>query len=74
MNCLLRHVLAKRFAEDCCKYGTENVNPGFPLVRVAQELGTSLSSIAEKRETMLETLNHQVALFYICLWFCVFTC
>ncbi|KAK1408676.1 hypothetical protein QVD17_40656 [Tagetes erecta] len=53
--------ITKRFAEDCCKYGTENVNRGFPLVRVAQELGTSLSSIEEKRETMLETLNHQVS-------------
>ncbi|KAK9076152.1 hypothetical protein SSX86_004485 [Deinandra increscens subsp. villosa] len=53
--------IAKRFAEDCCKYGTENVNAGFPLVRAAQELGTSLSSVEDKRETMLETLNYQVS-------------
>ncbi|KAI7735479.1 hypothetical protein M8C21_017837 [Ambrosia artemisiifolia] len=53
--------IEKRFAEDCSKYGTENVNPGFPLVRTAMELGTSRNAIEDKRETMLETLNHQVS-------------
>ncbi|XP_024994156.1 SH3 domain-containing protein 2 isoform X2 [Cynara cardunculus var. scolymus] len=53
--------MAKRLAEDCCKFGTENVNAGFPLARIAQELGTSHSSMEEKRETMLEILNNQVS-------------
>ncbi|KAL8208275.1 hypothetical protein R6Q57_007687 [Mikania cordata] len=53
--------IAKRFAEDCSKYGTEKVNAGFPLVKVALELGTSLNSIEEKRETMLEILNFQAS-------------
>ncbi|XP_076889661.1 SH3 domain-containing protein 1-like [Bidens hawaiensis] len=51
----------KRFADDCCKYGTENARTGFPLVKAALELGTSRNSIKDKRETMLETLNHQVS-------------
>lgn len=53
--------IAKRLAEDCCKFGTEKVSAGFPLARAAQELGTSQSSIEEKRETMLEILNNQVS-------------
>ncbi|KAJ0566300.1 putative SH3 domain, AH/BAR domain superfamily, SH3-like domain superfamily protein [Helianthus annuus] len=53
--------IEKRFAEDCRKYGTENVNPGFPLVRAATELGTSRHSIEDERETILEILNHQVS-------------
>ncbi|KAI3787231.1 hypothetical protein L1987_41569 [Smallanthus sonchifolius] len=53
--------ISKRFAEDCCKYGTEKVNAGFPLVRAAMELGTSRNSIEDKKETMLEILNHQVS-------------
>ncbi|KAJ9549539.1 hypothetical protein OSB04_022082 [Centaurea solstitialis] len=53
--------IAKRLAEDCCRYGTENVSAGFPLARAAKELGTSHSSMEEKRETMLEILNNQVS-------------
>lgn len=54
----------KRFAEDCSKYGNENVNAGFPLATVAVQLGTSRSSIEDKRETMVAILNDQVALFF----------
>ncbi|GJQ92466.1 SH3 domain-containing protein 1 [Tanacetum coccineum] len=53
--------IAKRLAEDCCRYGTENVNADFPLTRAAVELGTSYTSIEDKRETMLEIFNNQVS-------------
>ncbi|GJQ91241.1 hypothetical protein Tco_0002380 [Tanacetum coccineum] len=52
-------VEAKRLAEDCCRYGTENVNVDFPLTRAVVELGTSYTSIEDKRETMLEIFNNQ---------------
>lgn len=53
--------IAKRLAEDCHRYGTENVNADFPLTRAAVELGTSYTSIEDKRETMLEIFNKQVS-------------
>nr|XP_043607191.1 SH3 domain-containing protein 1-like [Erigeron canadensis] len=53
--------IVKRLAEDCCKYGNEKVNAGFPLAKAALQLGTSYNSIEDKRETVLEILNNQVS-------------
>ncbi|KAI3501749.1 hypothetical protein L1887_29745 [Cichorium endivia] len=52
--------IAKRLAEDCHKFGTENTTANFPLARAALELGTSQISIEDKREHMLEILHNQV--------------
>ncbi|KAL4570225.1 hypothetical protein LXL04_025876 [Taraxacum kok-saghyz] len=52
--------IAKRLAEDCHKFGTDNTTARFPLAKVALELGGSQISIEEKSDNMLEIFHNQV--------------
>ncbi|CAL5434754.1 unnamed protein product [Camellia sinensis] len=53
--------IARKLAEDCCKYGTENQSAGSPLARVAFQFGTSHRSMENEREAMLGILGSQVS-------------
>ncbi|KAI7987731.1 SH3 domain-containing protein 2 [Camellia lanceoleosa] len=49
--------IARKLAEDCCKYGTENQSAGSPLARAASQFGTSHRSMENERETVLGILG-----------------
>ncbi|KAK6137199.1 hypothetical protein DH2020_029058 [Rehmannia glutinosa] len=51
--------IARKLAEDCCKYGIENQDSASPLARVASDFGTSHASMEDHRETMLGNLGYQ---------------
>ncbi|KAK4435623.1 SH3 domain-containing protein 1 [Sesamum alatum] len=53
--------IARKLAEDCCKYGIENQDSDSPLARIAQGFGTSHASMEDQRETMLAILGYQVS-------------
>ncbi|PIN13614.1 Lysophosphatidic acid acyltransferase endophilin/SH3GL, involved in synaptic vesicle formation [Handroanthus impetiginosus] len=53
--------IARKLAEDCCKYGIENQDSASSLARVASDFGTSHASIEDQREAMLGILGHQVS-------------
>ncbi|KAI3468479.1 hypothetical protein Pfo_025142 [Paulownia fortunei] len=53
--------IARKLAEDCCKYGIENQDSASPLARVASDFGTSHASMEDHRETMLGILGYQVS-------------
>lgn len=53
--------IARKLAEDCCKYGAESHNADLPLARAALDFGTSHGSIEDKRETMLGIFVDQVS-------------
>ncbi|KAK4486262.1 hypothetical protein RD792_008932 [Penstemon davidsonii] len=53
--------IARKLAEDCCKYGIENQDSGFLLASVASDFGTSHASMEAHRETMLGILGYQVS-------------
>ncbi|KAL6556504.1 hypothetical protein OROGR_005792 [Orobanche gracilis] len=53
--------IARKLAEDCCKYGIENQDSAYPLARVASDFGTSHASMEDHRETMLGILGSQVS-------------
>ncbi|KAL3818380.1 hypothetical protein ACJIZ3_004285 [Penstemon smallii] len=53
--------IARKLAEDCCKYGIENQDCGFLLASVASDFGTSHASMEDHRETMLGILGYQVS-------------
>lgn len=52
--------IAKRLAEDCCKYGMENQNSASSLAKAAQQFGISHKAMESERETMLGILGVQV--------------
>ncbi|CAA0814928.1 SH3 domain-containing protein [Striga hermonthica] len=52
--------IARKLAEDCCKYGIENQDSDSPLARVASGFGTSHASMEDHNETMLGVLGYQV--------------
>lgn len=71
---MMRHVddknfnltsVARKLAEDCCKYGIENQDADTPLARAALDFGTSHTSMEDQRETMLGILGYQVRYFVI---------
>ncbi|KAL6549743.1 hypothetical protein OROMI_020231 [Orobanche minor] len=53
--------IARKLAEDCCKYGIENQDSAYPLARVASDFGTSHASMEDHRETMLGIIGSQVS-------------
>ncbi|XP_051137538.1 SH3 domain-containing protein 1 [Andrographis paniculata] len=53
--------IAKKLAEDCCKYGIENQDSDSPLAKVAADFGTSHASIEDQRETLIRVLGFQVS-------------
>ncbi|KAL7122530.1 hypothetical protein ACP275_01G050400 [Erythranthe tilingii] len=53
--------IARKLAEDCCKYGIENRESDSPLAKVASDFGTSHASMEDHRETMLGILGYQVS-------------
>ncbi|CAA2994178.1 SH3 domain-containing 1 [Olea europaea subsp. europaea] len=53
--------IARKLAEDCCKYGIENQDADTPLARAALDFGTSHTSMEDQRETMLGILGYQVS-------------
>ncbi|KAL2236813.1 UNVERIFIED_CONTAM: SH3 domain-containing protein 1 [Sesamum indicum] len=53
--------IARKLAEDCCKYGIENQDSDSPLARIAQGFGTSHASMEDHRETMLGILSYQIS-------------
>ncbi|KAL3821479.1 hypothetical protein ACJIZ3_007384 [Penstemon smallii] len=53
--------IARKLAEDCCKYGIENQDCGFLIASVASDFGTSHASMEDHRKTMLGILGYQVS-------------
>lgn len=54
------NLVARRLAEDCCKYGIENRSDAVHLARAASDFGTSHASMEDHRENMLGILASQV--------------
>ncbi|XP_075522621.1 SH3 domain-containing protein 1 [Primulina tabacum] len=54
-------VIARKLAEDSCKFGIENQDSTHALARIALNFGTSHASIEDHRETMLGILSYQVS-------------
>ncbi|XP_073146264.1 SH3 domain-containing protein 1 [Henckelia pumila] len=54
-------VIARKLAEDSCKYGIENQDSTPALARIASNFGTSHASIEDHREAMLGILSYQVS-------------
>lgn len=53
-------VLARKLADDYCKYGVENQNTGSSLAKAALHFGNSHKSMEDERETLLGILGEQV--------------
>ncbi|KAK9046942.1 hypothetical protein V6N11_052811 [Hibiscus sabdariffa] len=53
--------IARKLADDCCKYGAENQNTGSPLARAALYFGKSHKSMEDERETLLGILGEKVS-------------
>ncbi|XP_031125052.1 SH3 domain-containing protein 1-like isoform X3 [Ipomoea triloba] len=53
--------IARKLAEDCCKYGIENASDAPPLARAASIFGTSHAAMEDQRETMIGILGKQVS-------------
>ncbi|KAK7252564.1 hypothetical protein RIF29_36608 [Crotalaria pallida] len=53
--------IVRKFAKDCCKYGTENRGSSFPLARASDQLGNSYEILENERETLLGVLGHQIS-------------
>ncbi|XP_057504942.1 SH3 domain-containing protein 1-like isoform X1 [Actinidia eriantha] len=53
--------IARKLAEDCCKYGTESQSVETPLARAALRFGTSHRSMENDRESMLQIFCSQVS-------------
>ncbi|KAM7490773.1 hypothetical protein LguiA_033694 [Lonicera macranthoides] len=52
--------IARKLAEDCCKYGNENQYASSPLARASLHFGTSSNSVEDQRENMFGILHEQV--------------
>ncbi|GAB4857912.1 hypothetical protein Ancab_015817 [Ancistrocladus abbreviatus] len=52
--------IVRRFAEDCCKYGTQSQGNTSELAEVASSLGTSHSAMEKERQTLLGILRGRV--------------
>ncbi|XWS49395.1 hypothetical protein CRYUN_Cryun13aG0160300 [Craigia yunnanensis] len=53
--------IARKLADDCCKYGAENQNSGSSLARATLHFGKSHKSMEDERETLLGILGEQVS-------------
>ncbi|KAH7577426.1 hypothetical protein ACOSP7_001674 [Xanthoceras sorbifolium] len=53
--------IVRKFAEDCCKYGTENQSSDTHVTRAAINFGTSHNLMENERETLLGILGDQVS-------------
>ncbi|KAH9753742.1 SH3 domain-containing protein 1 [Citrus sinensis] len=52
--------IARKLAEDCCKYGAENQSDNSCAARAALQFGTSHDLMENERETLLGILHDQV--------------
>ncbi|KAH9753732.1 SH3 domain-containing protein [Citrus sinensis] len=55
--------IARKLAEDCCKYGVENQSDNSCVARAALQFGTSHDLMENERETLLGILRDQVNIF-----------
>ncbi|GMI90518.1 SH3 domain-containing protein 2 [Hibiscus trionum] len=53
--------IARKLADDCCKYGAENQDTGSPLARAALYFGKSHKSMEDEREALLGILGEKVS-------------
>ncbi|XP_039051505.1 SH3 domain-containing protein 1-like [Hibiscus syriacus] len=53
--------IARKLADDCCKYRAENENTGSPLARAALYFGKSHKSMEDEREALLGILGEKVS-------------
>ncbi|XP_038695076.1 SH3 domain-containing protein 1-like isoform X2 [Tripterygium wilfordii] len=53
--------IARKLAEDCCKYGAENQNNDNRIARTTLDFGTSYDLIETERKTLLGILRDQVS-------------
>ncbi|KAK9023951.1 hypothetical protein V6N11_004138 [Hibiscus sabdariffa] len=53
--------IARKLADDCCKYGAENQDTGTPLARAALYFGKSHKSMEDEREVLLGILGEKVS-------------
>ncbi|XP_038699501.1 SH3 domain-containing protein 1-like isoform X2 [Tripterygium wilfordii] len=53
--------IARKLAEDCCKYGAENLNSDNCIARTTLDFGTSHGLMENERETLLGILRDQVS-------------
>ncbi|XP_024040965.1 SH3 domain-containing protein 2-like isoform X2 [Citrus clementina] len=53
--------IARKLAEDCCKYGAENQSDNSCVARAALQFGTSHDLMENERETLLGILRDQVS-------------
>ncbi|KAK9215106.1 hypothetical protein WN944_007109 [Citrus x changshan-huyou] len=53
--------IARKLAEDCCKYGVENQSDNSCVARAALQFGTSHDLMENERETLLGILRDQAA-------------
>ncbi|KAE8728534.1 Putrescine-binding periplasmic protein-related [Hibiscus syriacus] len=51
--------IARKLADDCCKYRAENENTGSPLARAALYFGKSHKSMEDEREALLGILGEK---------------
>ncbi|XP_047090069.1 SH3 domain-containing protein 2-like [Lolium rigidum] len=52
--------IVKKLAEDCCKYGNNNLSSGFALGRASVEFGKTHSQMEVERDKLLKVLGEQV--------------
>ncbi|WOL17231.1 SH3 domain-containing protein 1 isoform X1 [Canna indica] len=52
--------IVNKLAEDCCKYGTEYRDFGFPLASATLDFGTSHTLMEKERDNLLRMLGDQV--------------
>ncbi|KAH9687680.1 hypothetical protein KPL70_014855 [Citrus sinensis] len=57
---LYSNIVARKLAEDCCKYGAENQSDNSCVARAALQFGTSHDLMENERETLLGILHDQV--------------
>ncbi|KAH9753778.1 SH3 domain-containing protein 1 [Citrus sinensis] len=58
---LCTNIVARKLAEDCCKYGAENQSDNSCVARAALQFGTSHDLMENERETLLGILRDQVS-------------
>ncbi|KAK2973669.1 hypothetical protein RJ640_028935 [Escallonia rubra] len=51
--------IARKLAEDCCMYGTENQSDGSPLARAALHFGASRGTLVTEKETLVGILSEK---------------
>ncbi|KAH9687678.1 hypothetical protein KPL70_014855 [Citrus sinensis] len=56
---LYSNIVARKLAEDCCKYGAENQSDNSCVARAALQFGTSHDLMENERETLLGILHDQ---------------